>query len=119
MSKIEKTYTIVGNILTVRVEIEKRLYKEQERILLKTEDIQRAVTEETEYNITETIEECAGVSNGVKKKTILNHGTWVFKVKPLRKKTEKPTNKKQGTSNPSIKSRMSNIAKKASQNKEL
>lgn len=121
MSKIDKTYTVSGNLLTVRVEIEKRLYKDQERVLLKTEDIKRAISEETQYSVTEVVEDCAGVSNGAKKNTILTHGIWVFKIKPVRKKLKKAPTKKpeQQTSKPSIKARMSNIAKKASQNKEL
>ena len=121
MSKIDKTYTVSGNLLTVRVEIEKRLYKDQERVLLKTEDIKKAISEETQYSVIEVVEDCAWVSNGIKKSTILTHGTWVFKIKPVRKKPKKPATKKpeQQISKPSIKSRMSNIAKKASQNKEL
>jgi len=116
MSKIEKKYKVEGNILTVKVEIQKRMYKSEDRILLKTQDILQAVENETEYNIIETIKDCAGVSNGTKKATILNTGVWVFKVKKPRKRVQKA--KPQQEKKQSIKSRMSNIAKKASQNKE-
>ena len=110
-SQINKIISLNKDVLTVSVNIQKKLYKDQETIWIKTKDVINMI--KNDYNVIGVISECIGVCNGTKKKGFLTSGTWKFKIK----KTRKPAQKTQKKA-PSIKSRMSNIAKKAKESKQ-
>jgi hypothetical protein len=109
-SQVNKIISLDKDVLTVSIEVQKKLYKDQETIWIKTKDVISMI--EDDYNVINIISECSGVCNGTKKKSFLTSGVWKFKIK----KTRKPSRKTQKKP-PSIKSRMSNIAKKVKESK--
>tara|TARA_R100000005_G_scaffold82267_1_gene49885 strand:+ start:120 stop:470 length:351 start_codon:yes stop_codon:yes gene_type:complete len=108
---INKIISLDKDVLKVSIDIQKKLYKNQETIWIKTEDVLDMI--KSDYNVIGIVSECKGVCNGTKKKGFSTSGTWLFKIK----KTRKPAQKTQKKT-PSIKSRMSNIAKKVKESKQ-
>lgn len=110
-SQINKSLSLERDRLTVSIEVQKKLYKDQETIWIKTKDVINMI--KNEYNVVEVISECHGICNGTKKKRFSTSGVWIFKIKKTRKTSQKVQKKV-----PSIKSRMSSIAKKVKESKQ-
>ena len=100
--KIEKT--IYQNLLKVKVILPQAEYIDEQKLKITTEQVKNLVKDEEQYQIMSVVKEGTPVKNFLKNDKDTNQSTWIFLIS--KKDSPKKTRRK-----PSLRGRMSKIAK--------
>ena len=109
--KIEKEK--YQNLLKITVSVPKAEYLTEKKVKITTEDILKIVSNMEEYEVLSMLKEGNPVKNFLNSSKDTNKSTWVFQIseKPKPKQKRAPRKKQSSGHRPSIRGRMSKIAK--------